>query len=270
MKASLLAASLVPAVVASAAVRADDRSLCGQAGLDLACETVGLGFHVVAQKPASLRTFFVTMKPLATLPVGGIAPPFDIVYGGSGYTSVWGADSLTGRPDGSAQFWSGTAKVARLFAGRGAIAVGTNDAASQSGEFDMSAGNGVAFAADADVVVLGPRTTVEAYYDGIPSHSFQSVVGYARHGATARIVTNRRFVRRTVSRYSGTCFWWTGFDSVCLTQYQATQPIPVYVDASDGMRSVVEAGRSPAAARPMSGRLVQLLKAQAALKPVFP
>ena len=62
MKASLLAAALVPALVASAAVRADDRSLCGRAGLDLACQTVGLGFHVVAQKPASLRTAAVFCK----------------------------------------------------------------------------------------------------------------------------------------------------------------------------------------------------------------
>jgi hypothetical protein len=267
VKASLLAVSLVPALVASAA-RADERHLCGRPGLDLACETVGTGFHAVPQRPGSLRTYYITMKPLPVRSAGGAAPPFDIVYGGSGYTSVWGADSLTGKPDGSAQLWSGTAKVARLLAGRGAIAVGTNDAADQSTYLDMSAGDGVAFAADLDVVQLGPRTTVEAYFDGLPSHSFQSVVGYARHGATTRLVTNRPFVKRTVSSYSGTCFWWTGNDSVCLTEYQARQPIPVYVDASGAMRKVVEAGRSPAAAGRVSGRLVQILKAQASLEPV--
>ena len=77
------------------------------------------------------------------------------------------------------------------------IAVGTSDAASQSSELDMSAGDKVAFAADLDVVTLGPCTTVEAYHDGLPSRPFQSEVGYARHGATTRLVTDRPFVRRT-------------------------------------------------------------------------
>ena len=68
------------------------------------------------------------------------------------------------------------------------------------------------------------------------------------------------------SGYSGTCFWWTGFDSVCLKQYQAKKPIAVYVDPTGAMRKVVQAGRSPAAAEAMSLRLVQVLKAQADLK----
>src|SRR5690242_8633817 len=128
VRGSLLAVSLVPALAFGTAAHADDRSLCGQPGLDLVCETVGAGFHIVPQKPASLRTFFLTMQPLPA----GSSPAFDVVFGGSGYTSVWGADTLAGRADGSAVFWSGTTKVARLLAGRGMIAVGTNDAADQS------------------------------------------------------------------------------------------------------------------------------------------
>src|SRR5437588_853007 len=88
VKGSLLAVSLVPALAFGTAARADDRSLCGQPGLDLVCQTVGAGFHMVPQKPASLRTFFLTMKPLPA----SSTPPFNVVFGGSGYTSVWGAD----------------------------------------------------------------------------------------------------------------------------------------------------------------------------------
>src|SRR4051794_36888696 len=203
------------------------------------------------------------MRPLPPASGGTAAPPFDIVCGGSGYTSAWATDSATGGPDGSVAFWSGTAKTAGLLAGRGTIAVGTDDAANQSSYLDMSAGDGIAFAADRDIVVLGPRTTVEAYYDGRPFNSFQSVTGYAHHGATTRLVTNRPFVKRTVSAYAGTCFWWTGHDSVCLKRYQAKRPLAVYVDPTDAMRRVVEAGRSPAAARGVSPHLADVLRAQA-------
>src|SRR5437762_1856704 len=102
LAAAVLAASTIP----SAAARADDRELCGRPGLDLACLTVGPGFNVVPQEPASLRTYYVTMAPL---PTGGPARPGkgaspNIVYGGSGYTSAWGADAPARRADGSVVF----------------------------------------------------------------------------------------------------------------------------------------------------------------------
>ena len=95
------------------------------------------------------------------------------------------------------------------------------------------------------------------------------MVGCARHGATTRLVTDRPFVRRTVSSYSGACFWWTGYDSICLTRHEAKKPIAVSVDSTGDMRRAIEAGRAPAAAAKMNARLGRVLEAQADLRPTL-
>jgi hypothetical protein len=235
-------------LVSSTTCAADDRALCGQAGLDLRCSLIGPGFTVVP--PVGPETvYFATFRK----PSG---PSRGAVYGRGGWLQTWGVPASPFQEVS----WAGSTHTFQVHGAPGTVAVaGVLDGSVQSAYLDLSRGDGFGFVANLDHVAIGPRTTLEVHFAKAPQ-TVVDVVGAGKFGDTLRLIVDKPFVTRRTGG-GRTCLFWDQLDAVCLEGWPS-KPFPVAVDRSGSIASVLNAGRNADRARWMTPNLPAIAKRQ--------